>query len=67
MLAWTVAVVVDDQFRYGKGGRGPVITPEGAPFFFWAVVIGSVLLGLIVMVASLLPFLRSFRDEETTG
>ncbi len=65
LLAWSVLVGISGRFRDGKGG--PFITPESDPFFFWMVVIGSSLIGLIVIVASLVPFLRSFQNEKTTA
>lgn len=64
VLAWTFLVVIQGRFRDGKGG--PFITPESDPVFFWVVVIGSSLLGLIVVAASLVPLLRSFQNEKTT-
>lgn len=63
-LAWSFLVGINGRFRDGKGG--PFITPESEPVLFWVVVIGSSLLGLTVMVASLVPLLRSFQNEKTT-
>jgi hypothetical protein len=64
VLAWSVLVGMSGRFRYGK--QGSIITPESDPRFFWTVVIASGLLGLIVIVVSLVPFLRSLRNENTT-
>jgi hypothetical protein len=63
-LAWSFLVGIKGRFRNGHGG--PFITPESDPVLFWVVVIGTSLLGLIVMAVSLVPLLRSFQNEKIT-
>ncbi len=64
-LAWSVLVGIGGHFGYGK--QGPIITPQSNPYFFWIVVIVSGLIGLIVIVFSLIPFLRSLQNGNTSA
>jgi len=63
-LYYAIDSCITGRIYASKGG--PYITPETDPLLFWAIVIGSALVGLACIVPTLISFLPARRREKSS-